>query len=161
MASGVFPTFSVHADPNTTSIRWQKWMDKLENLFVALNIDSNKKRKATLLHYAGDEVFDIHHNFTDQQKGIGAITTTGDGSTIPNEYETTKKSLTDHFTPQKNTSYEIFRFRRALQNPDENLDAYHARLRTLASTSDFVNTDREILSQIYKDACLLNLEERC
>ena len=45
-----------------------------------------------------------------------------------------------------NTSYEIFKFRRALQNPDENLDAYHARLRTLAC--DFENTDREILAQI-------------
>ena len=85
-------------------------MDKLENLFVGLEIDSDKKRKATLLHYAGDEVFDIYRSFTVQQKGIGATTTTEDGSTIPNEYETTKKSLTDHFTPQKNTSYEIFKF---------------------------------------------------
>ena len=51
----VFPTFSVHADPNTTSIRWKKWMDKLENLFVALDIDIDKKRKTTLLHYVGDE----------------------------------------------------------------------------------------------------------
>ena len=148
MASGglpVFPTFCVHADLNTTSIRCKKWIDNLENLFVALDIDSDKKRKVTLLHYAGDEVFDIYHSFTDQQKGIGATTTTEDGSTIPNEYETTKESLTDIFTPQKNASYEIFKFRQALQNPDENLDAYHARLRTLASTSDFENTDREIL----------------
>ena len=84
MASGglpVFPTFSVHADPDTTSIRWKKWMYKLEDLFVVLDIDSDKKRKATLLHYAGDEVFDIYHSFTDQQKGIGATTTTEDGST--------------------------------------------------------------------------------
>ena len=101
-------------------------MDKQENLFVALDIDSDKKLKATLLHYAGDKVFDIYHCFTDQQKGIGATTSTEDGSSIPNE--TKKKSLTDHFMPQKNTSYEIFKFRRALQNPDENLDAYHARL---------------------------------
>ena len=149
MASGglpVFPIFSVHSDPNITSVRWKKWMDKLENLFVVLDIDSDKKRKATLLHYAGDGVFDIYHSFTDQQKGSGATTTTEDGSTIPNEYEKTKKSLTDHFTPQKNTSNEIFKFRWTLQNPDENLDAYHARLRTLASTSDFGNTDREILA---------------
>ena len=96
-------------------------MDKPENLFVALDTDSDKKRKATLLHYAGDKVFDIYHSFTDHQKARE------DGSTIPNEYEMTKKSLTDHFTPQKNTSYKIFKFRQALQNPDENLDAYHAK----------------------------------
>ena len=85
----VFSTFSVHADSNTTSIRWKKWMDKLENLFVDLDINNDKKQKATLLHYAGDEVFDISPSFTDQQKGIGATTTTEDGSTTPNEYETT------------------------------------------------------------------------
>ena len=123
------------------------------NLFVALDIDSNKKRKVTLLHYARDEVFYIYHSFTDQQKGTGATTTTEDGSTIPNEHETTEKSLTDHFMPQKNTSYEIFKFRRALQNPDENLVAYHTGLRTLASTCDFENTDREILAQILQ-GCL-------
>ena len=63
MASGgllVFPTFSLHADPNTTSIRWKKWIDKLKILFVALDTDNDKKRKATLLHYTGDEVFDIY-----------------------------------------------------------------------------------------------------
>ena len=149
----VFPTFSVHADPNTASIHWKKWMDKVEYLFVALDIDSNKKRKASLLHYTGDEVFDIYYSFTDQQKGISATTTTEDGSTIPNEYETTKKLLTDHFAPQNNTSCEIFNFRRALQNPDETLDAYHIKLRTLAFTYDFENTDRKILAQILQ-GCL-------
>ena len=152
MASGglpVFPTFSVHADPDTTSIRWKKWMYKLEDLFVVLDIDSDKKRKATLLHYEGDEVFDIYHSFTDQQKGIGATTTTEDGSTkwVWNNEKVANRPL----HPQKNTSYEILKFRRALQNPDENLDAYHARLRTLASTCDFENTDREILAQILQE----------
>ena len=89
-------------------------MDKLENVFVTLDIDSNKKRKATLLYYAGDKVFDIYHSFTDQQKGTGTTTTTEDGSTIPNEYEMIKKLLTDPFMPQKNISYKIFKFRRAL-----------------------------------------------
>ena len=135
-------------------------MSKLENLFVAKDIDSDKKGKATLLHYTGDEVFDIYHSFTDQQKGIAATTTTEDGSKIPNEYETTKKSLTDHFTPQKNTTYEILKLRRALQNLDENLDAYHARLRTLASMCDFENTDRKVWPKFNTDACLVNLEER-
>ena len=65
-------------------------MNKLENLFVALDIESDQKRKATLLHYAGDKVFDIYHSFTDQQKGIGATITTEGGSTTSNEYETTK-----------------------------------------------------------------------
>ena len=38
----------------------QNTSKKLENLFVAMNIDSNKRKKALLLHFAGDEVFEIH-----------------------------------------------------------------------------------------------------
>ena len=135
-------------------------MDKLENLFVALDIDNDKKRKATLLHKVGDEVSAIYHSFTDQQKGISAISSTEDSSTISNEYETTKKSLIDHFTPQKNTSYEIFKFRRTLQNPDENLDSYHAKLQTLASTRDFETPTKKFWPKFYKDASLLNFEKR-
>ena len=62
----VFPTFSVYADPKTTSIRWKKWIDHLENLFVALDIDNDKKQKPSLFNYAGDEVFDIYHSFTER-----------------------------------------------------------------------------------------------
>ena len=60
MASGglpVLPTFSVHTDPNTTSICWKKWMDKLENLFIALDIDSDKKQKATLFQETKSSIF--------------------------------------------------------------------------------------------------------
>ena len=46
--------------------------------------------------------FDIYHNFTDEQEGVGVTTVSEDGIMIFNEYETTKKkSLTDHFTLQK------------------------------------------------------------
>lgn len=75
-----------------------------------------------LLHYAGDDIYDIYDNFTDEQKGIGAVYITEDGSITPNEYGVMKKLLADHFTPQKNTSYEIFKFRQAIQNTGETLD---------------------------------------
>ena len=38
-----------------------------------------------------DEVFYMYHNFTDQQKRIGATTVSKDEITISNEYEITKK----------------------------------------------------------------------
>lgn len=125
----VFPSFSVHVDQTTTAVRWKKWIDKLKNVFAALDIDNDKKRKATLLHFAGDEVFNIFHNFTDQQKGIGATTISDDNLVESNEYEATKKSLTNYFMPQKNILYKIFKFHQAIQNLDESLDLYHVILK--------------------------------
>ena len=47
----IFEKFQVNGD-STTSLgpRWTKYVKKLENLFVAMNIDSNKRKKALLLH---------------------------------------------------------------------------------------------------------------
>ena len=56
----VFPKFEINGDSTTTGQRWTKYISKLENLFVAMNIDSRKRKKALLLHYAGDEVFEIY-----------------------------------------------------------------------------------------------------
>ena len=60
MANGglsVFPTFSVHADPNTTSIRWKKWIDKLENLFVDIDSDKNGKRHFSVTQETKSSIF--------------------------------------------------------------------------------------------------------
>ena len=62
----IFEKFQVNGD-STTSLgpRWAKYIKKLENLFVAMNIDINKRKKALLLHFAGDEVFEIHQTLPD------------------------------------------------------------------------------------------------
>ena len=103
----VFPSFCVNANQNTTSIRWTKWIHKLENLFITLDINNNRKQKAMHLHYTGDEVFDIYHNFADQKKTTRVTTVSEDRITISNEYKTTKKSLSDHFTPQKTRNTKV------------------------------------------------------
>lgn len=142
-----FPAFSVHAEEHSAGVRWKKWIDRFENMLCATDIDSDKKKKAMLLHYVGDETYDIYDSFTDEQKGVGAVRRV-DGHDIPDEYNVTKKSLTDYFTPKRNTSYEVFKFRQATQNVGESMDSFHTRLRSLAATCNFHDTDREILSQI-------------
>ncbi|CAC5368523.1 unnamed protein product [Mytilus coruscus] len=59
----IFPSFPVHE--NNAEIRWRKWISRLENLFIGLNIKDSKRQRALLLHYAGEdlnEVFDTLDN---------------------------------------------------------------------------------------------------
>ena len=81
------------------------------------------------------------------KKRLGAVRETPDGN-VPDEYGVAKRSLTEFFTPKKNTTYEIFKFRQGSQNSGETIDSFYTRLRTLASTCDFHDADKEILSRI-------------
>ena len=49
-----FPKFEINRDSTTTGHIWTKNISKLENVFVAMNFDRQKSKKAFLLHYAGD-----------------------------------------------------------------------------------------------------------
>lgn len=74
-----FEHFPVYTDEQSAGLRWRKWVAKLENLLCALDISSDPRKKALLLHYAGDEVYTIFESFTDEQKGIGHTKTMGEG----------------------------------------------------------------------------------
>ena len=112
-------------------------------------------KKALLLHYGGDEIYEIYESFSEEKKGIGA---TADGE--PNEYNVLKKSFTDYFTPKKNTSYERLKFRNVTQNTGETIDSFHTRLRALAVNCDFHDVDSEILTQILHGCTSSRLRRR-
>ena len=139
----VFESFSVFSDEQSCGPRWKKWVAKLDNLLLAMDVKDDKRKKALLLHYAGDECLEIYEAMTDLQKGVGA---TRDGTSI--EYETVKASLTTYFTPKKNTNFEVLKFRNIKQLSGESIDTYHTRLRSQATLCEFANVDGEILTQI-------------
>lgn len=146
-----FERFTVHGEETTAGTRWSKWLAKLENILVALDITSDARKKALLIHYGGDDVFEIVHSMTDEKKGVGATKNIGTDTNpeiVPNAYEVIKQSLTDYFTPKKNTAYETFKFRQTSQKEDENIDAFHIRLRSAAALCEFHDVDKEILGQI-------------
>jgi len=43
------------------SQRWKRWSDGFDNLMTAMNITDNARKKALLLHLAGEAVYDIFH----------------------------------------------------------------------------------------------------
>ena len=132
MASALptFPPFNIHE--TALDIHWRKWIKRLENLLVGMDVNDKKPQRALLLHYAGEDVNDIFETLTD----------TGD------DYATAVTKLTDYFAPKKNTEYEIYKFRQAKQQPDEGIDGYLTRLRQLSINCDFTEKDKEVKSQI-------------
>ena len=65
-----FEKFNVHAEEHTAGTRWKKYLACFELLIQAMNLqDKPTRKKALLIHYAGEEVFDIFDTFSDEQKG--------------------------------------------------------------------------------------------
>ena len=142
-----FESFHVHSDDGNTHIRWKKWIDRFENLIVAMDIADESRKKALLLHYAGSEVHDIHSTLDlDQNEG--------------DVYKRSLNALNEYFQSDKNKEYDTFRFRHAKQNTGENIDTYHTRLRKLAETCEFTNVNAEIKSQIIQSCKSSRLRRR-
>ena len=149
-----FAPFLPEVDPASTAQRWKKWTDRFENLMTALNINDAKRKRALLLHLAGEAVYDIFEGLVVESPPEDSDS--GDS----NIYTVTKRALDEHFSPKKNVEFEIYHFRLARQNPDETTDAYHARLRTLAKYCDFPNIDAEIKSHIIQTCASTRLRRR-
>ena len=128
-----FPPFKVHVDGNAGP-RWKKWLGRFKRLTIAMGITDDKQKRALLLHYGGPEVDEIFETLQDVGKD--------------KDYNKAVEKLTAYFSPQVNTTYEVYNFRQAKQKDGETLDSFHTRLRTLAKTCDFANPDKEIKEQI-------------
>ncbi|XP_028414345.1 uncharacterized protein K02A2.6-like [Dendronephthya gigantea] len=114
--------------------RWNIWIQDFEMFILASGITDEKRKRALLLYQAGKRVREIFRQIPD----------TGDAT----DYEAAKTKLHEYFQPQENRRYAVYRFRQAKQEPNETLDQFHTRLRTLAQTCSFHNADFEIEQQI-------------
>ena len=138
-----FPPFSVHE--NAPDVRWKKWKSRLDNLLLAMGVkDDKERRRALLLHYAGEEVNEIFET----------LPNTG------NDYDTAVTKLTEYFSPKKNTEFEVYKFWQAKQEAGETIDTYHTRLRLLSLTCEFAATDKEVKSQIIQGCASTRLRRR-
>ena len=60
MQMPTFPPFNAHEDVNSLAVRWRRWLARFENMLEALNIQEAPRKKAMLLHYAGEDVIEIY-----------------------------------------------------------------------------------------------------
>ena len=95
-----YPTFDYETDKTNAGPRWEKWLNRLDNLFVGLNITNDARKRALLLHYAGERVHEIFD--AEKSQHDAELSTTYDG---------TKEILNTYFIPQTNLQMEIYNFR--------------------------------------------------
>ena len=169
----MFPPFDPELDKADVAVRWRKWQSRLENLFVAMKIQDDKRKRALLLHYAGEHVHDIF----DAERSVyttSASTTSTSTTTVTSSSSTsgttqspdcatsacTKTILNTYFAPKRNVQMEIYIFRSCKQIPDQTLEAYVTELHHLALTCSFPDTEKEILSQVIQHCSSQRLRRR-
>lgn len=140
-----YPSFDYVSDKANAGPRWNRWVERLGNLFVGLKIDNDDRKRVLLLHYAGETVYDIY----DAKKRETAAT-----------YAATKQVLKSYFEPIKNTQMEIYKFRTFKQTEGQSLDEFVTELRKLSKTCEFADVDKEILSQVTQNCRSNQLRRR-
>src|SRR5664279_1488695 len=119
-----------------------------------MNVTNNNRKKALLLHLAGDAVFDIFEGLV-----LSDIADDADPA-VTNAYTVAKGALDSHFNPKKNVKFERYTFRSSKQQSGEGIDAYHARLRSLSKYCEFPNVDAEIKSHVIQTCKSSRLRRR-
>ena len=56
------PQFECDSATNV-GVKWQKWVLRFENFLVAYDINTDARKKALLLHFAGPTVHDMNTSF--------------------------------------------------------------------------------------------------
>ncbi|KAK3890348.1 hypothetical protein Pcinc_005726 [Petrolisthes cinctipes] len=127
------PPFSVVEESSSVAVtRWKKWIKTFQFYLEATGVNSQGQRRALLLHVAGPEVQEIF-------------------STLPDPLDTLDlvvAALENYFSPQVNIKYERVLFRQVKQESGETTDSYVTRLRKLAATCEFHDTNDAILDQV-------------
>ena len=94
-----------------------------------IEIEDTDRKRALLLHYAGERVYDIY----DAEKKDTEAT-----------FEATKKVLKDQFDPKKNIQMVIYKCRSYKHLDGQPLDEFVIELRKLTKNCQFANTENQI-----------------
>lgn len=97
-----FPKFDAHSDEQNAGIRWRKWLNRFEIFLQAQAITNEARKKAMLLHYSGEECFEIYDNFTEEERGGDTYAELKQSFTISHQRRTTHLKFFD-FAKQYNS----------------------------------------------------------
>lgn len=124
----------------SVSARFPKWVQRLERLFAAMDIDNADRKQAMLLHYAGEEVDDIYQTLV--------LPADADPNQPTTVYDKTVSAFKTYFEPQKNIDHHVYLFRKEVQKSTETVAQFHTRLQLLAKKCEFTDSSLEIKRQI-------------
>ena len=127
--------FSIDETTTTIASRWAKYKLRFGNLCKTIGVTDDGQKLAMLLHYIGEEVFDVYTNRF----------VPGTDETFANAIDV----LDNHFKPKANISYEIYKFRNLKQQTDETTQQFYIRVKEHVMKCEFdANLEKEIKQQI-------------
>ena len=119
-----YPKFDYESQNKAS--KWTKYVNRLRNYSTAYNIEDDKRKKAILLTFVGEEVNDLIDELPSEQ-------------TTPEKNETHFDKLVlavqNHFNPENNTEYNRFIFRK--KTPTRNIEDFHRELKEASSYVPF------------------------
>ena len=128
------PPFDAHGSPSSLDQRWKQRLTRFQTYITASGITDDTQKRAMLLYLAGPAVQDIFETLSD----------TGEAK----DFKIAHEKPTEYFAPKKNATYEVYVFRQARQHEKETFTQFETRLRKLAETFEFTDTEGEIKNQI-------------
>ena len=125
--------FDPVSDPASIGQRWKAWKRRFTTYLSAMAITDDTQKRALLLYQAGPETQDIFETLPD----------IGDAK----DFAKAMEKLDTYFSPKGNADYEIFKFRTAIQSPEETVDQFATRLRKLEDTESIALKEKDSQSK--------------
>ncbi len=89
----VFLPFIIGDNPNAVGSCWYEWLDCFESYLAAMDIKDATRKRAMVVHFAGEDVYKIFRTFEE----------TGQAK----DYNIAKAKLTEYFKPQQKNLISI------------------------------------------------------
>lgn len=148
MAQYTLEKFECEGEVGSVSVRWEKWKRSLYIYLEAAEIDTDSRKRASLLHFGGTELQEIYYNIPGANAAAG------------NLFETAVQKLDEYFAPKQSKVYERHIFRLLRQEPEEKFEKFLVRLRHQATKCQFTNPDEHIIDQITEKCRLEELRKK-
>ena len=62
------PAFDAESEPSSVGPRWDKWVWRFKNYTIPVDATVDARRKALMLHLAGERVHDIYDTLTEDDE---------------------------------------------------------------------------------------------
>lgn len=143
MSSLTLEKFECDGEAGSVGARWERWKRSLYIYLEAADVNISSKKRASLLHWGGQELQEILFNIP----GGYVKASEGDDRDI-DVFEVAIKKLDEYFAPKQNKRYERHIFRQLKQEENEKFEKYLVRLRQQALKCQFTDVDDSLIDQI-------------
>ncbi|XP_050548028.1 uncharacterized protein LOC126909633, partial [Daktulosphaira vitifoliae] len=131
------------------AVNWRRFYQQFEIFLLASGSyeKPDEVKIAILLNVAGEKLVDIYNTFTFDRR-------------TKRTYDNVITLFKNHFEPKKNIIFERFKFYSCNQEPDQSIGEYVTKLRTLASSCEFSETENMVRDKLIIGINQLEIKEK-